>query len=696
MSVLFFPRHRDGLKGKQHARSSCYTHDRIQPGSESWLSVLSMHSNLPNDAETDGTSSACSVFLSYSSADRKAAVAVVRVLEHAGFRVWWDGLIEGGERFSHIIEAELAHARAVVVLWSKSSVTSHWVQDEATRGRESGRLVPLTIDGSLPPLGFGQFQSIDVSTVLGKPDSDPMRKLVRAVAALHDGIVTATAALHEVAPSQTRRNVLVGGSLALLAAAGGGAWLWRTRDPHEIPRSANAPRRIAVLPFENLSGDPDQRYFSDGLTSEIRIQLSRNVQLQIAGQTSSEHVVEGGNDVRAIAHALGVDFLLGGNVQKAGGRVKVDAELTDGTTGLSRWAESWERPLADVFAVQSEIGAAVAGALSAVVEVSHVNGMAMVGGTTDVAAFDAYLHGRALYEAGIDEESDRRALAYFERATTRDARYAGAHAARARALLVIGNLYAANEERVRVFDSAEAAARLATTLAPDFAEGFSALGFALASGQLDMRRARAPFERSYLLAPGSADVLARYGTFRSNLRDHDRATDVILRAATLDPLNARTFRSQGDIRHNAGDYAAATVAYRKAIELNPTLSGVHASMGFAQLMAGADADAKASFEIERSSVRKLPGLAILAHRAGDRKAADVALAALIAEYGDKSHYQYAQVYAQWGDATKALSSLQAAWELRDGGIMLMYADPLLVTLRNSPGYLALAKAVGFT
>ncbi|HEY5803584.1 MAG TPA: TIR domain-containing protein [Lysobacter sp.] len=657
-----------------------------------------MHRSPAHHGEPGGTAPAHSVFLSYSRSDRKAALAVVHVLEAAGYRVWWDGLLEGGERFSHTTEAALENARAVVVLWSKTSASSHWVHDEATRGRESGRLVPLSLDGSLPPLGFGQFQAIDVSHVLGKPDSEPMRKLVRAVAALHDGSAPAPVAPARTdTASQTRRRVLVAGGLALAAAAaGGGVWLWRTWTPGAGPRDADDPRRIAVMPFANLSGDPEQRYFSDGLTSEIRTQLSHNELLQIAGQTSSKKAGDGQDDARTIAKALGVDFLLGGNVQKAGARVKVAAELTDGKTGLSRWAESWERPLADIFAVQSEIGTAVAGALSAEIKGPQASGAVPAGGTSNLAAFDAYLHGRALYEAGIDEDSDRRALAYFERAIALDDRYAGAHAARARALAVIGNLYADHDERVRLYDAAESAARAATTRATDFAEGFSALGFALASGKLDMRGAREPFERSYLLAPGDADVLARYATFRSNLRDHERATEVILRAATLDPLNARTFRSQGDIRYNAGDHAGAIVAFGKAIELNPTLAGVHASMGFAQLLAGADDDARASFMQERSAVRRLPGLAILAHRADDRTAAQAALAALVAEYGDKSHYQYAQVHAQWGDTAKALASLQAAWELRDGGIMLMYADPLLTKLRTTPGYLALAKAVGFT
>lgn len=104
-----------------------------------------MHRTPAPDGESGGTAPTHTVFLSYSHADRKAALAVVRVLEQAGYQVWWDGLIEGGERFSHATAAALEHARAVVVLWSKTSVSSHWVHDEATRGRESGRLVPLSI-----------------------------------------------------------------------------------------------------------------------------------------------------------------------------------------------------------------------------------------------------------------------------------------------------------------------------------------------------------------------------------------------------------------------------------------------------------------------------------------------------------------------------------------------------------------------
>jgi TolB-like protein/Tfp pilus assembly protein PilF len=601
-------------------------------------------------------------------------------------------LLEGGERFSRTTEAALESANAVVVLWSKTSANSHWVHDEAARGRDSGRLVPVSLDGSLPPLGFGQFQAIDVSRAKGKPGSEAMQKVVRAVAALHGGAPSEfpTRAVQQGAWA-SRRNVLLGTGALVVAGAGG--WLVLKESGLFGPEGG---RSVAVLPFANLSVDPEQKYFSDGLTAEIRTQLSRNVLLQIVGQASSESATEAAGDAKSIARRLGVAFLLSGNVQKAGERVKIAAELTDGSSGISQWAQSYERPITDIFAVQAEIGTAVATALSA--EIGGAGGRANgaeVGGTDNVAAFDAYLRGRDLYEAGTDEQSDRQALAWFDRAIALDESYAGAHAARSRALAVIGNLYGDDADRIRLYDEAVVAARRATELAARFAEGFSALGFAVASGQLDMRAARAPFQKSYELGPGSADILSRYATFRSNLRDYERAKNVIEQAEKLDPLNARTFRSSGDISFGSGDYQQAITAYAKAISLNPTLSGVHSSLGFAQLMQGQVDEAYASFSKENSSVRRLPGQAIIAHRRGNQAEAQALLDALIEEYGNKSNYQYAQVYAQWGDRSRALAALQKATDLRDGGIMLMYADPLLDPLRETAGYRALAKRVGF-
>ena len=125
-----------------------------------------------------------SVFVSYSRGDQKRAMPVIAGLEKAGFRVWWDGLLEGGDTFLPTTEAALEGADAVVVIWSKTSVASHWVRDEATVGRDRRRLVPLSLDGSEAPLGFRQFQLIDIAKWRGNPAAPEFQRVIRAVAGL--------------------------------------------------------------------------------------------------------------------------------------------------------------------------------------------------------------------------------------------------------------------------------------------------------------------------------------------------------------------------------------------------------------------------------------------------------------------------------------------------------------------------------
>lgn len=631
------------------------------------------------------------VFLSYSRTDQNKARAVIDVLERAGFSVWWDGLLEGGERFANATETALERARAVVVLWSETSVNSHWVHDESTRGRDSGRLVPLSLDGSEPPLGFGQFQCIDISKSRINANDPEIGKMLRAVAALHDDD-------HEFSgngqsqnlPNLARRNLVLGGSVLAISAIGVTTWI---ADPFS---GTDADNGVAILPFENLSGDPEQNYFSDGLTSEIRTQLSRNKMLQVVGQTSSDEFRGHKGGAEEIADKLGVAFLLDGNVQKVGNRVKITADLSDGRDGSSKWSQSFERPLTDIFEVQAEIAAAVATSLAAVMDDGGGNDRtAQVGGTNSIAAFDAYLRGKELYEAAIDEQSDRQALARFDEALAIDPQYATAAAARSRALAIIGNLYADFEERVRLYDEAVLAARKATEQVPELAAGHSALGFALASGKLDMTAAREPYDRTYALGIGDADELSRYATFRSRLRDYPAASEAILRASKLDPLNSRAFRATGDIHYFGRKYELAISAYRRAIALNPAIGNYQSLLGFAQLQLGELDAAYESFSGKMSNVRRLPGYAIIAHKQNRRSEAEAALAELQAEYGDKSHYQYAQIYAQWGDNVRSMAALNEAWRLRDAGLTSLYADPLLDPVRDEPDYVKLVKTMGF-
>lgn len=616
---------------------------------------------------------------------------MIRILEAAGYSVWWDGLLEPGERFSRTTEDALERAKAVIVLWSKTSTASHWVHDEATRGRDRRCLVPISIDGCEAPLGFRQFQVIDVSKAKPVAHAPAYQAVLRAVAALHDRPYEAPPAVSSAAPAINRR-MAIGGGVAVLAAGGAAAWFTGL-----VGGSSVSATSVAVLPFANLSGDPDQAYFSDGLAAEIRSQLARNDLLQVAAQASSNMFRERKDDARTISRKLQVAYYLDGNVRRAGDIVKVSAELINGKTGKADWEDSFERPLANIFAVQTEIAKQVASALSAQMDPTRAKDASakQLGGTKSVAAFDAFLRGKDLYDAGIDETSDRQALAKFDEAIAADGKYAAAHAARSRSLSVIANIYASGQERRNLFDAAEAAGRRAVALAPEFAEAHSALGFAIAFGQLNMKAARVPYERSYELGRGDADVLSRYAVFRSRFGEYGPANQAILQSSALDPLNARTFRSIGDINYGAGRYDEAVAGYEKALSLNPKLSGAHAAIGFARLMQGKLPEAEKAFASEADKERQLVGAALVEHKKGNEAAAEQALAELRTSSGDKVLYQYGQIYAQRGELDKAIAELQQARAKDDSGLVMMYNDPLLEPLRKRPEFSSLLKSLGF-
>jgi TolB-like protein/lipoprotein NlpI len=631
------------------------------------------------------------VFLSYSREDQRRARPIIAMLEDAGFNVWWDGLLEGGERFSHRTEAALEGAKAVVVLWSKTSTASHWVHDEATRGRDRGVLVPLSIDGSEAPLGFRQFQVIDATPAKAKPGTAEMQAMLRAVSTLHDrpfeAVVTRSSQ-----PIISRRMAIIGGGATALA--GSGLVAWQTG----LLGGGIDKKSIAVLPFANLSNDPEQRYFSDGLASEIRSRLARNNLLQVAAQTSSNAMRDVVSDAKAISKKLRVAYLLEGDVRRAGDNVRVDVRLVDGRTGFEQkgGGRTFDRPLSQIFEVQSEIAVAVATALSAqIVAASGGTAAKQPGGTENVAAFDAYLRGKDLYDAGIDEASDRLALAKFDEAIKLDPEYAAAFAARSRSLAIIANQYGRGEELKGLYAASVAAARQAVKLAPDYAEAQSALGFALAYGQLDVRAAKAPYDKSLALGSGDADILSRYAFFSSRLGRAKEATEAIAQSMALDPLNARTFRNSGYIHYWAGRYAESIEANKAALEINPKLGAAHAAIGQSLLMLGKIDEAEEAFKAETTSLFRLPGIAIIAQQKGDKATAQKAVADMIAEHGNNSLYQQAQIYSQWGDKAKAIEALQAAYAAGDSGVGGMKVDPLLEPVRKDPDFSRLLNRMGF-
>ncbi|MBC7520787.1 MAG: winged helix-turn-helix domain-containing protein, partial [Sandarakinorhabdus sp.] len=202
-------------------------------------------------------------------------------------------------------------------------------------------------------------------------------------------------------PPALDRRLVIGGGAPLAIA--GSAIAWRGGLFGTAAKVANS---VAVIPFANLGGAPDEDYFSDGLSAEIRAELARNPRLEVTAQASSNKFRASKDDAKAISQALGVAFLLDGNVRRSGDTVRVSAELVDGRSGFSQWSQTFDRPLSDVFAVQREIPAAIAVALNAEVgqdDAGQARGPGALGGTENIIAFDAFLQGKALFEQGIDE-----------------------------------------------------------------------------------------------------------------------------------------------------------------------------------------------------------------------------------------------------------------------------------------------------
>jgi TolB-like protein len=623
------------------------------------------------------------VFVSYARADEAWAQAVITALEEAGIPAWWDGLIPGGKTFSAQIAEALEQARAVVVLWSANSLESDWVKDEASVGREHRTLVPISIDGSSPPLGFRQIQCIKVRAGGPRASNPGIQKAVAAVAEI---LGKAPPARRNIPVVADRRTALIAGGAAVLALGGFGAW-------RLIDGGGADSNSVAVLPFENLSGDSAQRYLSDGLSAELRARLARDPAIRVVGQTSSSAVK--GADTKAIARKLGVANLLTGNVRVESGQVRIAIELVDGGNGFSTWSNTFDRPLANLLQLQEEIAGAAVRVLLPRLTGPDGESRERSGGTESAVAFDAFLRGKEAFESQADEASDRAAVALFREALTKDGRYAAAHAALSRALAVVANQYAQVAERRRLYDEAVSEAKAAIASAPQYAEGHSALGYALFYGKLDIRAADGPFEQAFRHGSGSAEVLNLYALYRARRKQFAAAVPAIERAIMMDPLNPALFKTEGRIHFAEGDYPAAIESARRALALNPDISGAHGDIGNALLMLGKSKDALAEFGLEKVGLLALPGEAIAAFRLGDRTRAQASLDKLIAEEGDNGLYQQAQVHAQTGRSEVALAALDRAFAEQDSGLVYLFSDPFLEPLRETDRFKSLLARTHF-
>lgn len=646
-----------------------------------------------SDLQSEDEGRVTSVFFSYSRADQARALPIIRALEDAGYCVWWDGVLEGGVRYIESTEEALKSARAVVVLWSNTSVKSHWVQDEAMHGRDGDCLVPLSIEGAEPPLGFRQFQVIDMANWRGAASAPEIQNLIRTVAALHDREVPD----FQVQPSRAlawpglSRRQLIWYGMGAAAVAGGGLTLGIRAMGGPGKPSATT---IAVMPFENDSLDPEQDYLSDGLATELRSSLARNQALRVVARSSSERVKEQKLDAVSVARELGVAFVVEGAVRVSGDLVRVSSDLIEGKTGIGRWSETYNQSVDGLLSLQQELANAISSALS--LEVSSAIGQADIGAATNPAAFDSYLRGWMIFRGSNNTETDLQALARFDRAVVLDPGFAAAHAARSATLTLLGNTADDAKKAQAYYRDAHEAAQLAVSLGPDLDDAHSALALVLFETQLKVREAREPYERSLELGQGSAAVQARYAEYSALTGQHNAALKAIRFGLELDPLNPTIFRSAGLVHYAAGRYAQSIEMNQEALDMHETISDANAWIGYAHFHLGRIDQAIEAALREPFTLMSDPCLAICYAQQGRTAEAEAMLAKLIEAFGNSGLYQQAQVLAQWNRGDAAMTALSKAREIGDAGLTYLRMDPFLNPLRSRPDFITLQTDLGFT
>ncbi len=674
------------------------------------------------------------VFLSYSSEDAEAANTLAESLCAAGVEVWFDqSELRGGDAWDATIRKQIKACELFIPLISHNSDAREegyfrleWklaVDRSHLMAAEKTFLLPVVVDGiadaeARVPDRFREVQWTRLANGIATPafvqrikrllarDAAPVSQVHEPADAIRephrDGVAPAVSASAGAA-RPPKFALLILGSLLALAIAYivigklGGQKMSIPEPPRlpstEITTFAPPPHSVAVLPFVNMSGDPSQDYFSDGLSEELLNSLVTVRDLQVAARTSSFAFKGKNEDVAEIAHKLNVGAVLEGSVRKDGKQIRVTAQLINATTGYHIWSHTYDRELKSVLALQTEIATAVTQALQ-VTLLTDPAGNIEIGGTQNPAAFDAYLRARGLELKGPERENLLRVKAGYAQAVELDPKFAKAYAGLAVVQQVYANNYASGHEFMPMIVEARATAQHAIELAPDLGEAHAAMASVL-TGTLQFRGALAESEKALALSPNSPPVLRRAARLFSSIGRIDAAIAYAQKAIAYDPINAAAFTTLSTVYWNGHRYQEALQAQEQAIDLAPGDASFQATVGLIRMQLGELDGALAACEPAQRSWQRQLCLSILYDKLHRHSEAEQVLATMKATMGDAASYQYAEIYAQWGDIPAALDALEKAYTLPDPGISSLRTDVLLDPLRGQARMQVVLKKVDF-
>jgi serine/threonine-protein kinase len=457
----------------------------------------------------------------------------------------------------------------------------------------------------------------------------------------------------------------------------------------DVPSGAS----LAVLPFVNMSGDPENEYFSDGLTEELLNVLANISALKVAARTSSFHFKGRTGDIAGIAQRLGVASVLEGSVRQSGKRVRITAQLINAADGYHLWSETFDRELDDIFAVQDEIASAVATALK-VKLLGENSDCQAVGGTKNTEAFQAYLLGVHYRNRGADEEALRAAIDAFQKAVELDPGYAKAY---------VGLAYAWSQMSANSFVSyeeglgrMEVGVKKALELAPDLPDGYLALGFILLTHKQDLHGAHKAISTALELNPGNAEVQIEYSRLKCYQGHHDESIAAARRALALDPVSLSANHFLGHVMYFARRFDEAVPVFRHVLNMEPHYPKPHYFIAMSHYLQGDLESAWEEIQQEPLHWMKWTGSALVLWRLGRIEEAEAFLARLSEEEDQEfATVQRADIYAQRGDAELAIKNLNLALAYGDPGLTQSLVDPLLDPLRDDPRFAELMTKIGF-
>jgi TolB-like protein len=662
------------------------------------------------------------VFVSYASQDVAIANGVVAALERHGLKCWIAPRdVSPGALYADGIIRAINGAKVLVLVLSEHAVSSPHVGKEIERASAKQRpLIALRTDATplTPSLEYflSESQWIDVGAEGMDGASVKLVDAVQRLIASPSGakLAAAPAGLAEK-PRSSRPVIAV---IAVLAAVLGyfvvdKLWLSK-RAPADQAAGAASPANtsaapaaasatpgfappahsIAVLPFVNMSGDPKQDYFSDGLSEELLNSLAAVRDLRVAARTSSFTFKGKDTDVAEIARKLNVGAVLEGSVRKDGNQVRITAQLINAVTGYHLWSQTYDRDLKNVLALQTEIATAVSKALQATL-LTDTAATIEIGGTQNPAAFDAYLRGKNLERATIDQETNLARIAAYVEAIRLDPKFAKAYVGASNAQNTYANNFAAGPEVRSYFDKARENAEKAIALAPDLGGSHAAMAGVLERGSLEFARAQSEYDRALALSPNDPDVLLRSGTFFVAMGRADAGLANIRRAIELDQLNPWGYGRLSIALSYAHQYREAIQAADRVLQIDAKNMPIENERGLDQLILGDLDSARKSCATPKRAWEGQLCMAILYDRLHQHAQAEAELAAMQAELGDGAAYQYAEIYAQWGDTPKALQWLDTAYRLPDPGMSSLKVDALINPLRKEPRFQEIERKLNF-